>query len=136
MKTTNDFVDFCKENETGTGFNEKWLNKHFSVIETNLMNDEVGKVAFVGLKDFDSPTKHSGNYAYLITNKRIIMGQKKLIGENIVTVSLKNINDISMSIGIVFTKIVFDTIKETFGIGVSKAHGQNIFNLVHEELEI
>lgn len=136
MKTTNEFVEYCKTNNTGTGFNEKWLNKHFAVIEKNLMNGEEGKVAFVGLKDYESVTKHDGNFAYLITDKRIIIAQKKLIGESVVTVSLKNINDISMSTGAIFTSVVFDTIREKFGVGVAKEQGRNIFNLVHEELDI
>lgn len=136
MKTTQNFVEYCISNQTGTGFNRKWLNKHFSVIQKNLMNDEKGLVAFIGLKDYISPTKHQSNFAYLITDKRIIMAQKKLIGETIVSVSLKNINDISMSIGMIFGQITFDSIKETFSVGISKEHAQNVFNLVHEVIKL
>lgn len=136
MKTTNEFIDYCQENDTGSGFNAKQLTKHFSLIEKNLMKDEEGLVAFIGLKDFVSATKHDNNYAYLITNKRIIMGQKKLVGENVVTVSLKNLNDISLNVGMVFATVTFDTIKETFGVGIAKAKGQNIFSLAHEALNL
>lgn len=136
MKTTQNFVEYCISNQTGTGFNKKWLNKHFSVVQKNLMNDEKGLVAFVGFKDYISPTKHQSNFAYLITDKRIIMAQKKLIGETIVSVSLKNINDISMSIGMIFGQITFDSIKETFSVRIPKEHAQNVFNLVHEVIRL
>lgn len=89
-------------------------------------------MTFIGLHNYQSITKHDGNYAYAITNKRIIIAQKKLMGENLKVVLLNNLNDVSTSTGILMGTITFDTIKETFNVMVDKKQTNNIMSKVHE----
>lgn len=135
MKTTNEFIDYCKENDTGT-MNEKAMKKGFPLIEDMLMKDEIGKVAFTGIKDFVSMTKHDGSYCFLVTNKRILMSEKILFKENTKSVSLKHLNDFSLTTEFKSGIIVFDTIKDKFNVFIQKQQAQNVFNLLHEALDI
>lgn len=77
MKTAKEMFNFCKKNKFGKGNTESWTLKHFTVIENQLSSGEDVLLCFVGLHNFVSMTKHDNNFAYAITNKRIIMAQKR-----------------------------------------------------------
>lgn len=126
MRFAEQMYDYCVENEYGRGTNKKWGIKHFKVIEDNLMDGEEVYMAFIGLKDYISMTKHDNNYAYAITNKRIAFAQKKLMGENFKSVVHDKINDISSSTGIALGIVVIDTLGEKFNVGVDKKTATNI----------
>lgn len=128
--------NYCKQNGYGSGWNEKWGVKHFQVIEKSLMDKEEVLMTFIGLHNYESPTKHDNYFAYAITNKRIIMAQKNMIaGENLQTVYLDNINDITFKSGVLFGVMTIDTIKETFNVGLNKESAQKINAKVHEVLD-
>ena len=99
MSTAEGMYQYCVDNHFGSGFNKKWGIKHFGILEKNLMPDEEVYMTFIGLHNFESATKHDGNYAYAITNKRIIFGQKALAGEKFKSVYHEKINDITFETG-------------------------------------
>lgn len=132
MKTAKEMYEYCIEKGYGSGLTKNWAIKHFKVLEKNLRNDEEVYMTFIGLKDFISMTKHDSNYAYAITNKRIIFGQRKLIGENFKSVVFDRINDISSSLGMVFGTVTIDTLGETFNVGVDKKTADNISKEEHK----
>lgn len=134
MKTAQEMYQYCIDNGFGEGQNKKWGTKHFSLIEQALGNDEYAIMCFIGLHNYVSMTKHDSNFAYAITNKRIIMAQQKVIGQNFQTVAIDNLNDVTMTTGAVFGTIVIDTIKETFNVGVNKIVAKNINNVIHDVL--
>ena len=131
MKTSQEMFDFCKKNGFGMGGTQSATLKHFEIIEKNLMQDEEAKIAFVGLHNYTSPTSHNNNFAFVITESRILMGQKKLLGENFQVIVLENLNDVSIETGVMFGVITFDTIKQAFRIGVEKKVAQNIATQIH-----
>ena len=132
MKTAEEMYDYCVANGYGAGFNRKNSIKHFQIIEKMLRPDEDVRAVFIGLHNYVSATKHDNNYAYAITNKRILMGQKRLIGEVSQIVNLNNVNDITYSTSMIMGLICIDTIKETFNVGIDKKTASNIFNAVHD----
>ncbi len=81
-------------------------------------------------------TKHDNNFAYAITNKRIIMAQHKLLGATVQSVSFENINDITLSKagigGLGIGTVCIDTFKETFNVGVNVSFAGNIFERVYD----
>lgn len=84
-------------------------------------------MTFIGLHNYQSMTKHDSNFAYAITNKRIIMAQKQTIaGEKLQTVYLDNVNDITFSSGLALGVMTIDTIKETFNVGLDKKSAKAI----------
>lgn len=135
MRTAKEMYAYCKANNFGRGFNEHNSLKHFEIIANNLQADESVELVFIGLHNYQSATKHDNNYAYAITNKRIMMAQKKVIGSNFQTVSLDNINDITFTTGMVFGIITVDTMKERFNVAVDKATGESINTAIHETLD-
>lgn len=130
MITAKEMYEYCVKNGFGSGWNEKWGIKHFLIIQNSLMNGEDVLLPFIGLHNYVSMTKHDSYFAYAITNKRIIMGQQRLIGEACQTVSLDNVNDITFNSGLVFGTLTIDTIKEVFNVGLDKVSAQRIHNAV------
>lgn len=136
LATAEGMYKYCLDNKLGTGWNEKWGIKHFKLIEESLLPHEEVKMPFIGLHNYISSTKHDGNFAYAVTNKRIIMAQKKQItGENFQTVSLDNINDITFKSGVLFGILTIDTIKETFNIGLDKGSAKVINSTLHNVID-
>ncbi len=136
LQTAEGMYHYCVENNYGTGWNENWGVKHFKVIENNLMNVEEVIMTFIGFHNYQSASKHDQNFAYAITNKRIVMAQKNIIaGETLQTISLENINDITFKSGIILGVMTIDTIKEVFNVGLGKQSAQKINAKVIEVLE-
>lgn len=134
MRTAEEMAQFCDEHNTGAGFSAKWRLKHFKVVEQQLKDDEDVLVCFIGLKNFVDIANHDENWAYAITNKRIIIGQKGLIGEKVDVISLRDLNDISFRKGLVFGVLIIDTIKEVFNVGLNKNSATSIHELVTNAL--
>ncbi|MBU3090404.1 PH domain-containing protein [Clostridium gasigenes] len=133
-RNANDMYQYCIDNNYGMGRTRSWGVKHFKLIENSLGSDEKILMCFIGLHKYVSISKHDSNFAYAITNKRIVMAQKKMVGEILQTVSLKNLNDITMVTGMAMGTITIDTSKETFSVGVNKIIARSINDKIHEVL--
>lgn len=131
MRKAEQMYQYCLDKGFGEGFNRRWGLKHFKVIENNLHENENVYLTFIGLKDFVSTSEHDGNYAYALTDKRIIYGQKKLFGENLGSITLKHFNDIHHSTGMIFGKITIDTLGEVFNVGVDKESASKLSTAIH-----
>ena len=134
MKTAKEMYNYCKGKKFGQGQSEAWALKHFSIIEKSLADDEEALTCFIGLHNYMSLIKHDSNYVYAITKKRIVMAQKKLIGEALKTVFHDNVHDIKFQPGSIFGLIVLDTIKETIHIALGKKQAAHIYNEIHDVL--
>ncbi len=134
MKTAQEMYKYCKNNKFGTGIIKSWSLKHFSIIQSALSTDENVIMCFMGLHNYKSPGKHDRNFAYAVTNKRIIMAQKKLIGKNFQTIFLDNINDVTFSSSLVYGIITIDTLKEKFNVALDKSQANNINLKIHDVL--
>ncbi|GAA0085884.1 hypothetical protein UT300007_23230 [Clostridium sp. CTA-7] len=132
-RNANDMYQYCLDNNYGMGTAKSWALKHFQLIENSLSSDEEILMCFIGLHNYVNG-KHDSNFAYAVTNKRIVMAQKKMVGEIIQTVSLKNLNDITMTTGAITGIITIDTVKETFNVEVNKSAARNINDKIHELL--
>ena len=126
----------CLENGTGKGFNRKWGIKHFLLIVNNLMPKEKVAVVFIGLHNYRSATKHMNNFAYAITDKRIILAQQRVVGEVVQSISWNNINDIMLQKRAMMGIIEIDTFKERITIGVDRISAQSIFNEIYRIYDI
>ena len=131
MKTSEEMYEYCVRNGYGRGLIRNWSIKHFKVLENNLRDDEEVLMTFIGLYKFRSIGVHDNTYAYAITNKRMIFGQKKIVGENFKTVLFDRVNDISSSTGAVFGVVTIDTLGEIFNVGVAKKTAENICGEAH-----
>ena len=116
------------------GLSKNWSIKHFLLIQKALQNDERVLMSFIGLHNYKSASKHDNNFAYAITNKRLILAQQQALGEVVQSINLDNINDVTKSSGILSGTITFDTIKEVFNVNVSSSAATAITNKIHEIL--
>ena len=88
------------------------VKKHSKVVEKFLHPDEEVKFAFAAQKN-DSTTDIFNTYVVALTNKRIILGRKRLFfGFFYTSITPDMFNDLTVKMGIVWGKIYIDTVKE------------------------
>lgn len=136
LRTAEEMYRYCKDNNLGTGASKGWAIRHFQLLIDNLKSEEEIYCVFIGLHNYKSVNKHDKNYAYALTNKRIIMAQHKLFGAYVQSVNIENINDITLSksgIGVFgIGTVCIDTFKEIFNVGVNISYASNIYECIHE----
>ena len=98
------------------------VKKHSKVVEKFLNPDEEVKFAFAAQKN-DSTTDIFNTYVVALTNKRIILGRKRLFfGFFYTSITPDMFNDLTVKMGIVWGKIYIDTVKEFVTLSnISKA---------------
>lgn len=131
MRTAQEMVQYCKDNGFGQGTMKSWDLKHFTLIEHALQPNEDVKMVFEGLHNYVSMSKHDSNFAYAVTDRRIIMAQKKMIGETLQSITLDHVNDITFSSGLALGIVTVDTFKEQFNIAIDKKQAKNISDRLH-----
>ena len=88
------------------------VKKHSKVVEKFLNPDEEVKFAFAAQKN-DSTTDIFNTYVVALTNKRIILGRKRLFfGFFYTSITPDMFNDLTVNMGIIWGKIYIDTVKE------------------------
>ncbi|MCI2161176.1 MAG: PH domain-containing protein [Oscillospiraceae bacterium] len=135
MHTAEEMYNYCIAHKFGSGTVKSWGIKHFKIVEDNLMKNETVYMTFIGLHNYKSSSKHDGNFAYAVTDKRIIMAQKRAIGQNFQTVNISNINDITFKSGLLMGVLTIDTYKEVFNVGLNKVEAGNINSAIHIVLD-
>ena len=101
--------EFIKKYPMTIAWRAKKLSK---VVEKFLNSDEEVKFAFAAQKN-DSTTDIFNTYVVALTNKRIILGRKRLFfGFFYTSITPDMFNDLTVKMGIVWGKIYIDTVKE------------------------
>ena len=133
MKTAEELYQYCEDNKLTDGQSRKWGLKHFGVVAAQLEPDEDVRMAFVGLHNQDG-MKNDGNFAYAVTNKRILLGQKKLMGQDLATVMLPQITDVTTSTGMLLGTVTINTLGTIFNVGINKQAVQAVSDRLHSLL--
>ena len=90
-----------------------FLKRHSKVAASIIDHDEKILYAFCGQKN-DAYSVLFDTCVVVVTNKRLIIGQKRLIwGYQITTVTPELFNDLKIYSGLLFGKVEIDTVKET-----------------------
>lgn len=88
------------------------LKAHSKIVEKHLNPGEQVHYAFAAQKN-DNPLDIITTYVVVLTNKRILLGQKRLLfGYFFIAITPDMFNDLSVKMGLVWGKIYIDTIKE------------------------
>lgn len=88
------------------------LKAHSKLVEKHLKDEEEVLYAFAAQKN-NNPLDIITTYVIVITNKRIMMGQKRvLFGYFFTTITPEMLNDLTLRMGIIWGKVCIDTIKE------------------------
>lgn len=88
------------------------LKAHSKVIESHLNPGEVVNYAFAAQKNAN-PFDIITTYVVVLTNKRILLGQKRLLfGYFFKAITPDMFNDITVSMGLIWGKVTIDTVNE------------------------
>lgn len=88
------------------------LKQHSKIIEKHLNSDETVLYAFAAQKN-DNPIDIITTNVIVITNKRIMLGEKRLLfGYFFSAITPDMFNDIKVKMGLIWGKIYIDTVKE------------------------
>ena len=88
------------------------LRAHSKIIEKHLNPDENVRFVFVAQKN-NNPFDIITSYVVAITDKRIMLGQKRLLfGYFFTTITPDMFNDLTIRMGIIWGKVCIDTVKE------------------------
>lgn len=92
------------------------LKAHSEIVEKHLNPGEEVNYVFTGQKN-DNPLDIITTYVFVLTNKRIIMAQKRLFfGYFFLSITPDMFNDLTVKSRIVWGKIDIDTVKEVVHI--------------------
>ncbi|WP_425755589.1 SHOCT domain-containing protein [Ihubacter sp. rT4E-8] len=88
MRTAEEMWQFCFANDL---FYEK---AHFYLVAKHLQPDEYAVFCFQGLQN-NVRMMTDGNFAYVFTNRRLIIGQKRLTGEIVRSIDYKDLHNVT-----------------------------------------
>ena len=88
------------------------LKQHAKIIEKHLNPGEEVQYAFTAQKN-NNPLDVITTYAVVLTNKRILLGQKRLLfGYFFTAITPDMFNDLNVNMGLIWGKVYIDTVKE------------------------
>lgn len=88
------------------------IKAHSRIVEMHINPGEVVKYAFAAQKN-DSMIDIISTYVIVLTNKRILLGQKRLLfGYFYTAITPDMFNDLEINMGLIWGKVSIDTIKE------------------------
>ncbi len=111
------------------------LKSHSKVIQKHLNPDEEVMYIFAAQKGLSS-FEIFNTYVVAVTNKRILLAQKRvLFGYLFLSITPDMFNDLTVSTGIIWAKVVIDTVKEVITLSnISKSAADEIETQVTEML--
>lgn len=103
----------AKEFKKKYPFTVAWrLKKHSKIIKLHLNPDEEINYVFACQKN-NNPIDIITTYVIALTNKRILLGQKRLFfGYFFTAITPDMFNDLKVKMGLLWGKIIIDTVKE------------------------
>ena len=88
------------------------LKKHAKIIDTHINPGEQIKYAFAAQKN-NNPFDIISTYAIVLTNKRILLGTKRMLfGYFFTAITPDMFNDLKVEMGLIWGKVIIDTVKE------------------------
>jgi hypothetical protein len=125
-------LEFKKRNRGTIGWRSK---AHAKVIDKHINPGEELLYVFTAQKGVSS-LEIFNTYAVAITNKRILLAQKRVLwGYTLVSITPDMFNDLTVSSGLIWAKIVLDTVKEIVVLSnISKSAADEIETVVTETM--
>ena len=111
------------------------LRQHAKIIDKHLNPDERVVYAFAAQKGFSS-FEIFNTYVVVVTNKRLLLAQKRvLFGYLLLSVTPDMFNDLTISTGVIWSKVIIDTVKEVMTLSnISKKSASEIETFITETM--
>lgn len=135
MTTKEEFYEYLKNNKTGMKnlIGTVSPKYQFAFLEKQLLKDEYAICCFVlQINEFSITSKN--NVSGALTNKRLIISKNNIVKNEIISISINNINDIYIKNKIVQSFLIIDTLKETIELTGNREYVENTYKLLHESL--
>lgn len=132
MRTAEEMYKYCLDNRFAGSINRMYAIKNFSIIENELHKNEEVLMTFTGIHDYKALKKYDGGFTYALTDRRIIMSHKNLVGKIVEQLKYEDLDNISFKSGIIYGIITIEAFNERLKIAVAKPEGNNIFNKINE----
>lgn len=136
MKTAKEMYQFCQDNDFFSGADQQWATKLFSVLEKHLLSDEEVLICFIGLHNRTSAAKNDGFYAYALTDRRFIMGQKKLISDDFKVIPLANLQDLRLTKEISLDILEVTSLEGIIKIVLTEEEASNVLNQLKRTIQL
>jgi len=108
----------------GKGWFKSWTFAHFALIEEDMdEKQENAQLCFTGLVSMPPylfPLIHKGNWAFAVTEKRIMFAQEHIIGSTSKSLFLNAVRDVTYKRGIYFGVIIIDAVTERIEVAFEK----------------
>lgn len=101
--------------------------KNFNLIAAHLGGDETVYLAFSGMFQFVSFSVNKGTYAYALTNKRLILAQKKMLGGIVQEIKLDNLYSVEYTSKSLIGLITLHTASGALKVGLNRETALNIY---------
>ena len=128
FNSTEDLYNYCVKRGFGEGTTKNWAMKHFEPVFNAIQPNETIYLPFIGLLNYTDSTHHDGTYTFIVTDKRILIGKKVVMGEGTREVKWENVNDISYDSSMLMGTLSIRTYNVTINVGINKNALRDIYN--------
>lgn len=136
LKTAEEMYRYSRDNGFGTGVGSHGL-QDFALTQKRMDKDEAAFLTFIGLHRFRSMSSHQRNFAYAITNKRILMAQVRTFWRTrFESVPLNAIANISFDSDNTISVMKIMLPNDAITIGMSRETAQNLSARLSELLPL
>lgn len=125
LKTAAEMLAFCELNETDGGALINQNLSHFEIVSKELNSSEICTFSFTALFN-------GVNFAFAVTDNRIIYGRKALTGPTLKTISFSEINDITIARASINNSVVVHLDDRNIFFRISKEYIDTIFENIHK----
>ena len=135
LQKAEDMFAYCAMYGYSGKRHEIWALPSFRMIEESLEPGEKVETVFIGLHNFASMSKHEGNCAYALTNRRLLMAQKSpMRGKRHMGISYTEMEAMTYHPGGLIETIEVETEEGAIQIGLDKNYAGRIRQRVKKAL--
>lgn len=131
LETAKEMYEYSCSHGFGTGIGRKSGLRNFEYLRTRLEKDEKVFLTFIALHDFRSMSCHKRNFAYALTNQRLVMAQVRFFWRyRFQAIPLNQIRSIGLdydrSVGVMHIYLENDTLSIGMYSEIARALGEEL----------
>lgn len=132
--TAKSLYDLCESFSGGEGFPEGSVVRHFQLTADALAPGERVIGAFIGLHNYLKASEHDGEFAFVITDRRILIARQLASRKIFQTIFLADINGVSLTQKTFMARIALDAANGPVYIGMKRKKGTYVQEWLNEAL--
>ena len=130
--TAKSLYDLCESFSGGEGFPEGSVVRHFQLTADALEPGEQVIGSFIGLHNYLKASEHDGEFAFVITNKRIIIARQLASRKIFQTIDLADISSVELTQKTFIARITLNTVSGLVYVGMKRKKGPYVQEWLNE----